>query len=88
VDWSDPNLNPVAGDLTGLPPAVVGGIGRLCEEGEWYAAASLAAGLPAVSVRDPGVKHDFVRKLALFDAAQVAVAEIATVLRRVTAGVL
>jgi hypothetical protein len=30
--------------------------------------------LPVVSVRDPGVKHDFVRKLALFDAAQVAVA--------------
>jgi hypothetical protein len=41
-----------------------------------------------VSVRDPGVKHDFIRKPALFDAAQLAVAQIATALCRVTAGVL
>jgi acetyl esterase len=59
----------------------------LRDEGERYAAALLAAGVPVVSVRHQGVNHNFVRKLAIFDAAHVAVAEIATVLRRRTAGV-
>lgn len=38
-----------------VPPAVVGGIGRLRDEGERYAAALLAAGVPVVSIRHQGV---------------------------------
>jgi acetyl esterase len=88
VDRSDPDLNPFrVTDLAGLPPAVVitAELDVLRDEGERYAAALLAAGVPVVSVRHQGVNHNFVRKLAIFDAAYVAVAEIATVLRRVTA---
>jgi acetyl esterase len=90
ADRSDPDLNPFrAADLAGLPPAVVvtAELDVLRDEGERYAAALLAAGVPVVSVRHQGVNHNFVRKLAIFDAAHVAVAEIATVLRRVRAGV-
>ena len=90
VDRSDPDVNPFrAEDLSGLPPAVVitAELDVLRDEGERYAAALLAAGVPVVSVRHQGVNHNFVRKLAIFDAAHVAVAEIATVLRRVRAGV-
>jgi acetyl esterase len=86
VDRSDPDLNPFrVADLSGLPSAVVitAELDVLRDEGERYAAALLAAGVPVVSVRHQGVNHNFVRKLALFDAAHVAVAEIATVLRRV-----
>jgi acetyl esterase len=90
IDRSDPDLNPFrAADLTGLPPAVVitAELDVLRDEGERYAAALLAAGVPVVSVRHQGVNHNFVRKLAIFDSAHVAVAEIATVLRRARAGV-
>jgi acetyl esterase len=88
IDRSDPDLNPFRADLSGLPPAVVitAELDVLRDEGERYAAALLAAGVPVVSVRHQGVNHNFVRKLALFDAAHVAVAEIATVLRRIPAG--
>ena len=84
VDRSGPDLNPFRADLANLPPAVVitAELDVLRDEGERYAAALLAAGVPVVSVRHQGVNHNFVRKLALFDAAHVAVAEIATVLRR------
>jgi acetyl esterase len=84
VNRSDPDLNPFrVADLSGLPPAVVitAELDVLRDEGERYAAALLAAGVPVVSVRHQGVNHNFVRKLALFDAAHVAVAEIATALR-------
>jgi acetyl esterase len=86
VDRSDPDVNPFrAGDLSGLPPAVVitAELDVLRDEGERYAAALLAVGVPVVSVRHQGVNHNFVRKLAIFDAAHVALAEIATVLRRI-----
>ncbi|HEY7272226.1 MAG TPA: alpha/beta hydrolase, partial [Actinoplanes sp.] len=91
VDRSDPDLNPFrVADLSGLPPAVVitAELDVLRDEGERYAAALLAAGVPVVAVRHQGVNHNFVRKLAIFDAAHVAVAEIATVLGRVHAGIL
>jgi acetyl esterase len=44
----------------------------------------MAAGVPVVSVRHLGVNHNFARKLAIFDAAHVAVAEIAAALNRMT----
>jgi acetyl esterase len=86
VDRSDPDVDPFRADLAGLPPAVVitAELDVLRDEGERYAAALIAAGVPVVSVRHQGVNHNFVRKLAIFDAAHVAVAEIATALNRLT----
>jgi acetyl esterase len=84
VDRSDPDVDPFRADLAGLPPAVVitAELDILRDEGERYAAALMATGVPVVSVRHQGVNHNFARKLAIFDAAHVAVAEIATALNR------
>lgn len=85
VDRSSPDVDPFRAPLADLPPAVVvtAELDVLRDEGERYAAALLAAGVPVISVRYQGVNHNFVRKLALFDAAHVAVAQIAAALRRV-----
>jgi acetyl esterase len=82
VDRSDPDVDPFQARLAGLPPAVIvtAELDVLRDEGERYAAALLAAGIPVVAVRYQGVNHNFVRKLALFDAARVAVAQIAAAL--------
>lgn len=87
VDRGHPDLDPMRADLTGLPPAVVitAELDVLCEEGERYAAALFAAGVPVVSTRYQGLVHNFPRKLALFDAAPVAVAQIAAALSRLVA---
>jgi acetyl esterase len=79
-----PDLDPLRADLAGLPPAVVitAELDVLCAEGERYAAALLRAGVPVEATRYLGVIHNFPRKLALFDAAHAAVAQIATTLRR------
>jgi acetyl esterase len=53
----------------------------LRDEGERYASALLAAGVPVIATRYLGVNHNFPRKLALFDAAPAAVAQIAAALR-------
>jgi len=84
VDRTHPDLDPLRADLAGLPPAVVitAELDVLGEEGERYAAGLLAAGVPVVAVRYQGLVHNFPRKLALFDAAAVAVAQIAAALRR------
>jgi acetyl esterase len=84
VDRTQPDLDPLRADLAGLPPAVVvtAELDILCAEGERYAAALLAAGVPVISTRYQGVNHDFVRKLAVFDAAHVAVVQIAAALHR------
>ncbi len=82
VNRAVPDLNPLAADLTGLPPSVIvtAELDILCDEGERYAAALLAAGVPVVAARYQGLIHNFPRKLALFDAAHTAVAQIAAVL--------
>jgi acetyl esterase len=84
VDRAGPDLDPLRADLAGLPPAVVitAELDILCAEGERYAAGLLRAGVPVVSARYQGLNHNFPRKLALFDAAPAAVAQIAAVLRR------
>jgi acetyl esterase len=84
VDRSDPDVDPFRADLAGLPPAIVitAELDVLRDEGERYAAALTAVGVPVVAVRYQGVNHNFVRKLALFDAAHVAVAQIAAGLQR------
>jgi acetyl esterase len=84
VDRTQPDLNPLDADLAGLPPAVViiAELDVLCDEGERYAARLLRAGVPVVATRYQGLIHNFPRKLAMFDAAHAAVAQIAAVLRR------
>jgi acetyl esterase len=84
IDRSDPDVDPFQASFAGLPPAVIvtAELDILRDEGERYAAALMAAGVAVVSVRYQGVNHNFVRKLALFDAAEVAVAQVAAALRR------
>ena len=86
IDRSDPDVDPFRASFGGLPPAIVltAELDVLRDEGERYAAALLAAGVPVIAVRYQGVNHNFVRKLALFDAAHVAVAQIAAALSRLT----
>jgi acetyl esterase len=84
VDRAEPDVDPFRADLAGLAPAMVvtAELDILRDEGERYAAGLMAAGVPVVSVRYQGVNHNFVRKLAIFDAAHVAVAQIGAALRR------
>ncbi|HET9516959.1 MAG TPA: alpha/beta hydrolase [Actinoplanes sp.] len=84
VDRTHPDLDPLRADLTGLPPAIIitAELDVLSVEAERYAAALSAAGVPVVSTRYQGLIHNFPRKLALFDAAPVAVAQIAAFLSR------
>jgi acetyl esterase len=82
VDRSD--VNPMLADPAGAPPTVVitAEFDVLRDEGERYAARLQTADVPVVCVRYQGMNHNFVRKLALFDAAHVAVAQIASALAR------
>ncbi|MEU9740330.1 alpha/beta hydrolase [Micromonospora chersina] len=84
VDRTQPDLDPLRADLTGLPPAVVvtAELDLLSAEGERYAAGLLAAGVPVTATRYQGLIHNFPRKLALFDAAHVALAQLAAALHR------
>ncbi|MEU5790629.1 alpha/beta hydrolase [Micromonospora purpureochromogenes] len=84
VDRTQPDLDPLRADLTGLPPAVVitAELDLLSVEGERYAARLLAAGVPVTASRYQGLIHNFPRKLALFDAAHVALAQLAAALNR------
>ena len=70
------------------PPTVIvtAELDILCAEAERYAERLFNAGVPVISTRYQGMNHNFVRKLALFDAAEVAVAQIAVSIRKLTAG--
>jgi acetyl esterase len=85
VDRTHPDLSPLAADLAGLPPAVVitAELDVLRDEGERYTSSLLRAGIPVVGARYQGMIHDFPRKLAMFDAAHAAVAQIGATLRRI-----
>jgi acetyl esterase len=84
LDRTQPDLNPLGTDLAGLPPAVVitAELDLLRDEGERYAARLLRVGVPVLATRYQGLIHNFPRKLAMFDAAHAAVAQIGAVLRR------
>ena len=84
VDRTQPDLNPLCADLTGLAPAVVitAELDLLHAEGERYAARLLRADVPVVAARYQGLIHNFPRKLALFDAAHAALAQLAAAIQR------
>jgi acetyl esterase len=88
VDRTHPDLAPLNAELAGLPPALVitAEYDLLRDEGEAYAAALAGAGVSVVAVRYLGLNHNFHRKLALFDAAPLALAQAAEAIRAALRG--
>jgi len=84
VDRTQEDLDPLRANLTGLAPAVIitADLDLLHAEGERYAAGLLHADVPVIATRYQGLIHNFPRKLALFDAAHVALAQIAATVHR------
>ena len=76
---SDVRRYPMAGDLTGQPPALVvtAGFDPLRDGGEAYAAALRAAGTPATLRRYDGMLHGFVNMIGFSPACRAATIEIA-----------
>jgi acetyl esterase len=83
VDRNAADLDVLRADPTGAPPTVIvtAELDILRDEGE-YGRRLMVAGVPVVCARYQGMTHDFVRKLAQFDAAHAAVAQIGATLRR------
>jgi acetyl esterase len=84
TDPGHPDASPLhAGDLAGLPPAYVLTAEEdvLRDEGEAYADALRAAGVPTELVRWPGTIHGFFRWLAVAPAAREAVDAVGARLR-------
>jgi acetyl esterase len=86
VDRTAAELDVLHAGAQGVAPTVVvtAELDILRDEAEEYARLLAAAGVPVVSARYQGVNHNFVRKLALFDAAHAAVAHLASALNRLT----
>jgi acetyl esterase len=88
-DPADPRLSPLlADDLSGLPPAIVvtAEYDPLRDEGEAYARALEAAGVPVILHRYDGLIHGFFDLGALSPAAAAAVDETCADLRRLLSG--
>jgi acetyl esterase len=85
----DARVSPLLGELSGLPPAIVvtAGFDALRDEGEEYASAMHAAGVPTVLRRFPGMIHGFVNAAGISRSAREAVIEVAGTVRGVIAAV-
>ncbi|HEX9682688.1 MAG TPA: alpha/beta hydrolase [Acidimicrobiales bacterium] len=82
---ADPRVSPLAaGDLSGLPPALIvtAGFDPLRDEGDAYAAALEAAGVEVEHHRFPGMIHTFFNLIGFIDEAERAHALTADFLRR------
>ena len=85
ADRSDPRISPLrAGDLSGLPPAIVvtGEFDPLRDEGDAYAAALAAAGVPTEHVRARGHTHASLTMVDMVISGEPIRARIADALRR------
>ena len=84
IERTDPRVSPVlAADLSGLPPALVvtAGFDPLRDEGDHYAAALRAAGVPVDHRRMGSMTHLFINYAPLGGGIGRAMAEITSALR-------
>ena len=84
IDAADPRVSPLmADDLSGLPPALVvtAGFDPLRDEGDRYAAALRAAGVPVDHRRMGSMAHLFVNYAPLGGGSARAMAEINSAVR-------
>lgn len=83
-DKTDPRASPLSvADLAGLPPAhvVTAGFDPLRDEGEAYAMALMAAGVPTTLRCYGSLVHGFANLGGLIDAARFAIDDMADVVR-------
>lgn len=84
-DRTKPEASPLlAGDLSGLPPALVitGEFDPLRDEGEAYAARLKKAGVKTTAKRYPGLVHGFISALRVLPQAELATAEVGAFLKQ------
>ncbi len=83
-DDTDFRASPMAGDLEGLPPALVATteLDPLRDQGRAYAAALEAAGVPLIAHEAEGMTHGFLTMRAAIPSAQTELEAILATFRR------